>query len=240
MSESDSFISEVSEELRRDRFYRFLGRWGWLIAAVILVIVGGTGAMEWRKHIRQNEAEVAGDALRGALAEADPAKRAEGLGALAESDPDAALVAHLAEAGSLAEAGETARAAEVLAGIADAPGTPGLYRALANLQRVMLLGPDMPRSERLATLEGLLAPEAPFRPLALEQRALVHLEDGDKAAAIADLEAALEAPGATDALQARARQLIVAAGGALPVEGTAAGADVPADAVPADSAPADG
>ena len=47
-------------------------------------------------------------------------------------------------------------------------------------------------------------------------------------------ETALEAPGATDALQARARQLIVAAGGALPVEGTAAGTDVPADAAPAD------
>ena len=51
----------------------------------------------------------------------------------------------------------------------------------------MLLGPAMDASERQATLELLVNPGAPFRPLALEQRALMHLDAGDKAAAIADL-----------------------------------------------------
>ena len=58
----------------------------------------------------------------------------------------------------------------------------------------MLLGAAMDASERQATLEGLAAPGAPFRPLALEQRALMHLEAGDRPAAIADLQALLAEP----------------------------------------------
>ena len=33
MHDSDSFISEVSEEVRRDRLYAALRRYGWLIGA---------------------------------------------------------------------------------------------------------------------------------------------------------------------------------------------------------------
>ena len=55
-----------------------------------------------------------------------------------------------------------------------------------------------------------------FRPLALEQRALMHLDAGDKAAAIADLQAVLDEPTASEALRGRARQMIIAAGGTLP------------------------
>ena len=105
------------------------------------------------------------------------------------------------------------RAAAILGEVAGDGSVGELYRALAALQRVMLLGPAMDACERQATLELLVADGAPFRPLALEQRALMHLEAGDKAAAIADLEAVLGEPAATEALRARARQLIIAAGG---------------------------
>ena len=70
----------------------------------------------------------------------------------------------------------------------------------------MLLGAAMEASERQATLELLAAPDAPFRPLALEQRALMHLDAGDGDKAIADLQAVLAEPGATEALRARARR----------------------------------
>lgn len=101
----------------------------------------------------------------------------------------------------------------------------------------MVLGPKLDASERMATLETLVAPGAPFRPLALEQRALALLEAGDKPGAITDLEAILTEPTASQALQGRARQLIVAAGGSLPVAPvgiptpvpTGDPADVPAD-----------
>lgn len=228
MSDNDSFISEVSEEVRRDQFYAFLRRRGWIIALAIAVVVGGAAANEWRKARASAEAEAAGDALRAALQAEDAAARADALGNLVAQAPSAAPVARLAQAASLAEAGDRAGAGELLATLAADGTADPIYRALAGLQRVMLLGAEMPTSERLATLEGLTQPGAPFRPLALEQRALAHLETGDDAAAIADLEVVLADPTATEALRSRARQLIIAAGGALPLAGSTPAA-APAD-----------
>jgi hypothetical protein len=227
--DTDSFISEVSEAVRRDRVAATLRRYGWLVAAIVLLIVGGAAFNEWRKLREAATAAAAGDAMRAALAETDAAARGAKLGEFAAATPDAAVVARLAQAGSLAEADPEAAAA-VLAEVAGDGSAPELYRSLAALERVMVLGKAMDPSERTATIEMLAAEGAPFRPLALEQRALMRLEAGDKAAAIADLQAVLAEPGATEALQARARQLIVAAGGELPA------ADLPPvpDAVPAD------
>jgi hypothetical protein len=212
VSESDSFIQEVSEEVRRERFSQFLRRYGWLIALAIVAIVGGAAANEWRKARDRAAAEAAGEALRAALVIEDPAARAAALAPLAEGR--GGPVARIAEAGALLAAGDAAAAGETLAAVAADPAVPQSLRALAGLQRVMVLGDALPASERLATLEGLVAEGAPFRPLALEQRALAHLDGGDRTAALADLETIRGLALAPEALRARAEQLITALGGA--------------------------
>ena len=112
----------------------------------------------------------------------------------AAANPHAAALARLAEAGSRADAGDTEAAAAILEEVAGDGKTGEIYRSLASLERVMLLGSAMDASERQVTLDLLAADGAPFRPLALEQRALMHLDAGDKTAAIADLQAALAEP----------------------------------------------
>ncbi len=210
MGQSDSFIQEVSDEVRRDRLYHFTRRYGWLVALGLVAIVGTAGFLEWRKAGSQAEAEAAGDAIRAANLERDPEARAARLAAL--TGPSL-VIARLAEAGSLREAGLDDKAAAVLAAIADDAAQPDLYRQMASLQRVMLLGSRMEPGERKATIETLVAEEAPFRPLALEQRALMALETGDKAAAIKDFQTILDIPGVPEQLAGRARQMIIAAGG---------------------------
>jgi hypothetical protein len=229
--DSDSFISEVSEAVRRDKLAATLRRYGWLIAAAVALLVGGAAVNAWYQARERAQAAAAGDAMRAALDDADAAARAEALAEFAAETPRAAVAARLAQAGSLEAAGEPEAAAAILAEIAGDGEVPELYRSLAALERVMVLGAAMDTSERQATIEMLVAPGAPFRPLALEQRALMRLEAGDKPGAIADLEAVLTEPGATEALRGRARQLIIAAGGALPaMPGVAAGGlTVPAD-----------
>ena len=216
MHNNDSFIDEVSEEVRRDKLFAGLRRYRWLIAALVVLIVGGAAVNEWLKLHRASRAETAGDAFRAAYAETDAATRAADLGDLAAANARAAVLAKLAEAGAQVEAGDTQAAAALLGEVAGDGKAGELYRALAALQRVMLLGSAMDASERQATLELLVNPGAPFRPLALEQRALMHLDAGDKPAAIADLQAVLDEPTASEALRGRARQLIIAAGGTLP------------------------
>jgi hypothetical protein len=213
---TDSFIDEVSEAVRRDRVARTLRRYGWLIAALVVLVVGAAALNEWHKVRTARQAAAAGDEMRAALAQADAKARADALAAFAAATPDAAVAARLAEAGALARSGDTAGAGAALAAIADDGGVPALYRSLASLERVMIAGATLDASERDATLETLAQPDAPFRPLALEQRALVRLGNGDKEGAIADLQAILAEPTATEALAGRARQLIIAAGGSLP------------------------
>lgn len=137
MHESDSFISEVSEEVRRERFYGFLRRWGWLIALLLLAIIGGSATYQWMKHRERVSAAAAGDALSAAYAEADPAKRGDDLAALAAEDPPGVALFSIAAAGSKAEAGDSSGSAELLAGVAGDTAVPALYRDLAALQRVI-------------------------------------------------------------------------------------------------------
>ena len=42
LSDSSSFIDEVTDELRRERFTKAFRRWGWLGGVLILAIVAGT------------------------------------------------------------------------------------------------------------------------------------------------------------------------------------------------------
>lgn len=214
MHNSDSFIHEVSEEVRRDRLYATLRKYGWILGALVILIVGGAAANEILKARRASQAEGAGDALRAAFAEPDAATRA-GLFADVSRNAPHSIIARLSEAGSLVAADQQDKAAAVLLSIADDGAVPPVYRQLASLQRVMLLGKAMDPSERAATLETLASPDAPYRPLALEQRALMHLDRGDKPAAIEDLNAAIAEPMATEALRNRARQLVIAAGGTV-------------------------
>lgn len=241
MSDSDSFIREVSEEVRRERLSRLLGRYGWIAALVILVIVGGAGFNEWRKARIEAAAREAGDRLREAYLVEDPSARAAALADLAAESGRAAPLARFAQAGALVEAGEEAEAAALLETVSEDPALPSLYRDLALLQRVSILGDDLDRSERLATLETLSRPDGPYRLLALEQRALVRLEAGELDQARADLEAILTEPAVPETLAARTRQLLIAAGGELPGLGPAAAATEAADpadaAVPAEQGP---
>ena len=229
MHNSDSFIEEVSEAVRRDKLTAGLRRYGWAVVAAIVLLVGGAAVHEWLKAHNAAAAAAQGDALRAALAETDAKTRDGMLGDIAAKGSGAAVLARLAEAGSKADAGDTDGAAALLEQVAGDGNAAPVYRALASLEKVMVLGAKMDPGERAATLELLTAPGAPFRPLALEQRALMHLDGGDKAKAIEDLQAVLDDPMATQALQGRARQLIVAAGGTLPAPPAAPAAPAPAD-----------
>jgi hypothetical protein len=216
LSERDSFIREVSEEVRRERFATLLRRYGWIGALVILVIVGGAGFNEWRKAREQAAAEQAGETLRAAYVVEPPAARADALGAAADEVAGVRPVARIAQAGALLEAGDRAGAASVLASVSEDSSLSPTYRDLALLQRVTVLGPDLDRTERLAALETLARPEGPFRALALEQRALARLEAGEYDEARADLGAVLGEPDLPEGLSSRAQQLLIAAGGSLP------------------------
>lgn len=208
MSNTDSFIDEVTEEVRRDRLFALMRKYGWIAILGVLLIVGGTIWNEWRKARAEASAQAYGDALRAALGAADPTAA---LAALPAEGDAAAVKGLLASAVGL-QAGDEAAALTALDGVAADPGAPASLRQLAKLKSVILSGPSMPAVDREAILAELAMPGAPFRALALEQQALGLVAAGDAPAAIVALKALLQEPGATAGLQARASQLIVALG----------------------------
>ena len=209
MSDTDSFIDEVTEEVRRDRLFALMRKYGWIGILAVVLIVGGAAWNEWQKARAQASAESFGDAVTAAVQSDDPAAALAGI---ATEGGQKAVVAFLGAAQAM-EAEDAAGAAEALRAIAADASLPTSYRHLAQLKLILIAGDTMDVAERDAVLAEIATPGAPFRALALEQQALVLVAAGDTEAAIAALRALLLEPELTAGLQARASQLIVALGG---------------------------
>ncbi|MFN3145886.1 MAG: tetratricopeptide repeat protein [Paracoccaceae bacterium] len=212
MSQTDSFIEEVTEEVRRDQLYRTFRRYGWIAALVVVLIVGGAA---WREYTRARDAAAAqalGDSLLAALETPDAAERVAALAAV-ETTGDAGAVAALLTAAAAQEAGDTAAAVAALDKLAADMDVAAYYRDLATLKSVLLQASDTAPEDRITRLDPLTPAGAPFRLLAEEQIALAEIEMGDTASAIDRLQRLSEDTDASATLRRRAQELIVALGG---------------------------
>lgn len=209
MSETDSFIDEVTEEVRRDRLFKLMRRYGWVGILAMLGIVGGAAYNEWQKARATASAQAFGDAVMAAMEAED---RRAALAAVAGTAPQNALRQFLLAA-EAAEAGDAAGARDMLEALAADPALPESLRALARIKAAILAGPDMAPAERDATLAALAAPGAPFRLLALEQQALALLDAGRRDEAIVLSRQILNEAELTPGLRRRATELIVTLGG---------------------------
>lgn len=219
MSDSDSFIREVSEEVRRDRMFRLWKRYGpWAIAAIVAVIAG-TAALNWWQHQEREAARQLG----GAFLAADIADPASQQALIERADGPAEALARLRLAAATADSGDRAEAARLYREVADNADLAPAYTELARLQAIRLALPDMDPAEAVAALEPLAAEGAPYRLLALELRAVAHLNAGDTEAAHADLRTILESSDATRRLIERVAALLVASGGEMPGGGATGG-----------------
>ena len=215
VANQDSFINEVTEEVRRDKLFALMRRYGWIAALLIVALVGGAAINEWRKASARAEAEATGDALIAALAAETPAERSEALAAIEGFDDANRLgILGLLQAAASAENGEDDAAAATLDAVIGNSSVPQVYRDLALLKRVMV-GTGLSAEERVARLQPLMQPGNPFRLLAIEQRAFAEVELGQKDAAIETLQGILADAEGTEDLRRRAQQLIVALGGSI-------------------------
>jgi hypothetical protein len=213
VTERDSFLEEVAEEVRRDRMFALMRRYGWIAVLAVLLIVGGAAWNEWRKAQATERARATGDAILGALQQS-PDARAEALAAIAPDAPGAAAAVTMLRAGALAEGGESAAAAEALEGIGgpDSDLAP-VYGQIAAFKALLQQGDAVPAEERRQGFSALAGTGGAMRLLAEEQIALIDIETGDTEAALERLETIRADSAATPGLRRRAAQLIVALGG---------------------------
>ena len=67
LSLNDSFIKEVSEEVRRDKLFKYLKKYSWIGITTILIIVCIVAYNEWKKNYEKINYQLNGDELSLAL-----------------------------------------------------------------------------------------------------------------------------------------------------------------------------
>ena len=210
VSTPESFIQEVTEEVRRDRLYAVFRKYGWIPALIVVAVVGGTAWTEWSKARDAAQAQAFGDALLDAL---DTGGAQDRRAALAATPADGAQRAVLALLLASDPADDRAGSLAALEQLAADTSQPQSYRDLAVLRRVILAGADLPLADRRTLLDPVAAPGRPFRPLALEQLAYLLIEEGKTPEAMTALRALTMDQQSPAGLRGRAGQMIVALGG---------------------------
>ncbi len=214
MSSEDSFISEVTEEVRRDRLFKLFRKYGWIAALLIVLIVGGAAWNEWRKAQAAAEAQATGDAILTALAEEDADARAQALAALpADGNSSRSAMLALMAADAALDAGDRESALASLQAVADDADAPAAYRELATVKWSILGAGEVSPDERISRMNSIALGASAFRLLAMEQIALAEAEQGNVDAALGQLNDIINDAGVTQDLRVRATQLMVALGG---------------------------
>ena len=213
MSNPDSFIEEVTEEVRRDRLFNLMRRYGWIAIAAVVLLVVGAAYNEWQKARDTAAARAFGDAVLTAIEAPTPEERAAGLAAIQADDAGRALMLDLLSAGLRQPGQDVAASLATLARISADATLPQAYRDLALIKRVLIAGDALPAPERDAALASLAEAGRPFRPLAMEQQALALVQSGDIAGALATIAATEQEPQASALQKRRLGQLRQALGG---------------------------
>lgn len=214
MSDTDSFIEEVSEEVRRDRLYGYLRRYGWIAVVAILALVGGAAWNEYTKAQARAKAETAGDAILAALSADAPADRVAALEAVRGQDitQGAKAVVALMQAAEQGADDDAAGAQAALETIASDGTLPQIYRQIASFKAASKTDGSLSVEERRIRLEALSAPGTSLRLLATEQLALMDIDAGQADAALDKLQGIVVDAEVTAGLRQRASQLIIALG----------------------------
>lgn len=214
MSDTDSFIEEVSEEVRRDRLYGYMRRYGWIAVLAILALVGGAAWNEYNKSQARAKAQTAGNAILAALEADEPAERVKALEDLRSQDitQGAKAVVSLMQAAEQAADDDAAGAQAALEAIAVDGSLPEIYRQIASFKAATKSDGALSVEERRIRFDALSAPGMSLRLLATEQLALLDIDAGDTDAALEKLQGIVVDAEVTAGLRQRATQLIVALG----------------------------
>ena len=205
MSETDSFIAEVTEDVRRDRLFGLFRRFGWIPAALIVIIVSGTAYNEWSKSKADKLAQVRGDALLAAIDTVDEAARATALNEIASQGSEN-IVAQMLAAG-----GKDENSINFLNAVIINTDQPEYIRDLAKLKLTMIPGAQT-KEQKLKTLDILSQPGGIYRNAAVEILVAFELELGNPNKAIEFLKSHIQDAEASRAQVQRMAELLVALG----------------------------
>ncbi len=205
-------FDEVDEDVRRERMQAMAKKYGPVVGgAVVLVIVAVAGVTFWRDYELGQRQQAGATFLDASRAQqADRTVGVDAFGRLAAEGPAGyPLLARFKQAEAAAAAGDRDTALAALNGV-DAMEAPERYKALARLLALGLRSYEEGAEALLPLVEPLAAEGQPWRPLALEQAAMLEWKLGRYADARKRLETLLADPATPGGTRRRAEAVLTA------------------------------
>ena len=177
MVESESFIKEVSEEVKRDRLFKALNKFKWPLLVLIVTIVGAMGGYEYYKFDKKSRAQKNGEFLVSAI------ENLRNNGQTVTETIDNKFISvllKLNEAKYFEEKGNIKSATAAYNYIISKYGDSKFFNHYSKLQ-LYLMNPakTFRDSKKIKVLDELSAPDAPLKLLALEQKLYIYVKNND-------------------------------------------------------------
>ncbi len=168
MSNSESFIEEVSSEVRRDRLFSLFKKWGWIGALLIVVVVGFATYREVQTHNLETVAQELGSQVVTALDQEDPSDQIDALKQIQADGPDARAIVDFYLAELHRQNDNTREALDTLESLADDDEVSIVYRDLAEIKAILLSEGSVPYDDLISRLDALSISGSTFRTIATE------------------------------------------------------------------------
>ena len=204
MSDNESFIDEVTEEVRRDKLYGVMRRYGWIAVLVIVAIVLGSVFREVKTSKQLSNAQKLGDHLAQTL-KLSITNDANALSEAIDLIDSKSLAGDFLKAKLAEEKFENSKAINIYENILLQESTPVVFKDFVKFKLLMLLKNNSERFDQI--LKELISPDNAFYLLALEQKIFHNINNKEWLEAITNLELLISDPGSSQALKTRALQL---------------------------------
>ena len=177
MVESESFIKEVSEEVKRDRLFKALNKFKWPLFALIVLLVGAVGGYEYYKFDKKSRAQKNGEFLISAI----ESLKENGQTVTEKIDNKfTSTLIKLNEAKYFEEKGDMKSASAAYNHIISKYGENKFFNHYSKFQ-LYLMDPAKSLSDvkKIKILDELSAPDGPLKLLALEQKLYLYVKIND-------------------------------------------------------------
>ncbi len=177
MVESESFIKEVSEEVKRDNLFKVLNKFRWPLFALIILLIGAVGAYEYYNFSKKARAQKNGEFLVSSI------ENLKNSGQTVTEEIDnkfISVLVKLNEAKYFEEKGDIKNATAAYEYIISKHGENKFFNHYSKLQ-LYLMDPAKSLSDKMKikVLDELSVPDGPLKLLALEQKLYLYVKISD-------------------------------------------------------------
>ncbi len=186
MSFNDSFIKEVSEEVRRDNFFKYIKKYAWIFILLVLMIVSAVSFNEWNKNNEKINNQSNGDELSLVLDMFIQNKNYNDYFSYIEQKKSGSILAALNPV-FLNDKVEIDKKLLHLKNFSSDENIPLVLRDLALFYQYHLGNNSY--NEKFKILVELSGPDRPFKLLAVEEKINLFLEKGSYEEALKEIDA---------------------------------------------------